>query len=187
MISEDIVQDIKDLRTAIYKIGEVYYKDSPLETDLVECLEKYVRDANTYMLSSWLKADILDVVLRVQGYDKQVKLLHEVLSLVPEQVINKHVDIDRMCKELRIRGSWKKTISNIARCKKVESRDDAIWKVLSTLEYEFSLGDFKKLAVVYRDTDRQDYRYIIDDMLTYCNFQSVCVDFRLGSFKDYID
>lgn len=126
MISEVIVQDIKDLRTAIDKIGEVYYKDSPLDASLVECLEKYVRDANTNMLSSWLKADILNVVLRVQGYDKQVKLLHEVLSLVPEQVINKHVDIDRVCKELRIRGSWKRTISNIAKCKMVESRDKAI-------------------------------------------------------------
>lgn len=187
MISEVIVQDIKDLRTAIDKIGEVYYKDSPLDASLVECLEKYVRDANTNMLSSWLKADILNVVLRVQGYDKQVKLLHEVLSLVPEQVINKHVDIDRVCKELRIRGSWKRTISNIAKCKMVESRDEAIWKVVSTLEYKFSLGDFKKLAVVYRNTDRQDYRYIIEDMLTYCNFHSVCGDFRRGDFKDYVD
>lgn len=187
MLSSDIVQDIKDLRAAIDKIGEVYYKDSPLDASLVECLEKYVRDANTYMLSSWLKADILDVILRVQDYDKQVKLLHEVLSLVPKQVINKHVDIDRMCKELRIRGSWKRTISNIAKCKMVESRDEAIWKVISTLEYKFSLGDFKKLAVVYRDTDRQDYRYIIEDMLTYCNFHSVCGDFRRGDFESYID
>lgn len=187
MLSSDIVQDIKDLRAAIDKIGEIYYKDSPLDADLVKCLEKYVQDANTYMLSSWLKADILDVVLRVQGYDKQVQLLHEVLSLVPEQVINKHVDIDRMCKELRIRGSWKRTISNIVKCKMVESRDEAIWKVVSTLEYKFSLGDFKKLAVVYRDTDRQDYRYIIEDMLTYCNFHSVCGDFRRGDLKDYVD
>lgn len=187
MMSEVIVQDIKDLRLAIDKIGEIYYKDSPLDADLVKCLEKYVQDANTYMLSSWLKADILDVVLRVQGYDKQVKLLHEVLSLVPEQVINKHVDIDRLCKELRIRGSWKKTISNIARCKTEDTRDEAIWKVVSTLEYKFSLGDFKQLAVVYRDTDRQDYRYIIEDMLTYCNFHSVCGDFRRGDFKDYVD
>lgn len=69
-------QDIKDLRLAIDKIGEVYYKDSPLDADLVKFLEKYVQDANTYMLSSWLKADIRDVVLRVQDYDKQVKLLH---------------------------------------------------------------------------------------------------------------
>ena len=146
-------QDIKDLRLAIDKIGEIYYKDSPLDADLVKCLEKYVQDANTYMLSSWLKADILDVVLRVQDYDKQVKLLHEVLSLVPEHLVGRHIDVDKVCKELRIRGSWKKTLSNIARCKKVESRDDAIWKVLSTLEYKFSLGDFKQLAVVYKCTN----------------------------------
>lgn len=187
MISEDIVQDIKDLRTAIDKIGEVYYKDSPLEVDLVECLEKYVRDANTYMLSRWLKADILDVVLRVQGYDKQVKMLHEVLSLLPEQVINRYVDIDRLCKELRIRGSWKKTISNIARCKLEGSRDEAMSKVLTVIEYGFSLGDLKKMAAVYMGTNRQDYRDVIEDMLTYCNFHSVCADFRRGDFEGYID
>lgn len=187
MLSSDIVQDIKDLRTAIDKIGEVYYKDSPLDADLVKCLEKYVQDANTNMLSSWLKADILDVVLRVQGYDKQVDLLHEVLRYIPERLVNKYIDIDKVTKELRIRGSWRRTISNVAKCKTVESRDEAIWKVVSTLEYKFSLGDFKKLAVVYRDTDRQDYRYIIEDMLTYCNFHSVCGDFRRGDFKDYVD
>lgn len=187
MMSSDIVQDIKDLRLAIDKIGEVYYKDSPLDADLVKCLEKYVQDANTYMLSSWLKADILDVVLRVHGYDKQVELLHEVLSLIPERLVHKYIDIDKVTKELRIRGSWKRTISNIARCKTEDTRDEAIWKVVSTLEYRFSLGDFKQLAVVYRDTPREEYRGIIEYMLNSCNFRSVCEDFRCGNLEDYID
>ena len=65
------------------------------------------------MLSSWLKADILGVVLRVQGYDKQVKLFHSKFSLVPEHLVGRHIDVDKICKELRIRGSWKRTISNI--------------------------------------------------------------------------
>lgn len=179
------MEQAKILKDAIDYVFSLNKEKTSVEPEVAGYLYELVLKGNVNLLAQWLHSDIIGLCLQESKVDDQIVVATKVYGKLDDNIKGTYIKYKALLDELAVRGSWRLTISRLARYKKEDAYLDALSKLSSQIGYSFYDSDIRELAEIFSTTDKERYREIIIELLTSCNFHSVVSDFENGLFEEY--
>ena len=171
------MSDARDLLNTIKYVRETYGSSVLTESE-VNFLEVFTKNDNLKALSKWLKDEMLLISLREVKKAEQEILLYKMYKSLGEKVTDFLGDsfYEELLTELDVRSSWKLTVSRMVRYRDVKKREQAIMKVLNSINFSLYEVDVQKLLELFKVTRDVRYKDAIIKVLNMCNRDDVSKD-----------
>lgn len=125
----------------------------------------------------WLQADIEEIFAKCQNADKAKKfILDKINESEYAKKVLKVINIDKAHLGGTIRRDWSKALKDVKRGAQLSN----------LVSYALSDRDLANLAEIYLQGNK-NMQEKIEDLLTDCNFHTVCSDFMEGYYGKYIE
>ena len=187
--------DKRLVHIAILELWEKFMPEKTYELDGVERLNLEMYKDNFYVLTQWLKNDVIYLVsLAHSEKKKQDALLEEINSWIKGQlgtelyskICMSEFSLEKIKQRLEIQSNWEKAIDNT----KEYSENKGVYSVgyiASAMDYGLSEENLSRLALIHKNSPKDSKRRAVIEQLLECiNYHLENSDFSSGNYERYI-
>lgn len=187
--------DKRLVHIAILELWEKFMPKKTYELDGVERLNLEMYRDNFYVLTQWLKNDVIYLVsLAHSKKEKQDALLEEINSWIKgrlgtelySKICMSEFSLEKIKQRLEIQSDWEKAIDGVKEC----SEHEGIYNVgyiASAMDYGLSEESLSQLALIHKDAPKDSKRRaVIEQLLEDINYHTENSDFSSGNYERYI-
>lgn len=187
--------DKRLVHIAILELWEKFMPEKTYELDGVERLNLEMYKDNFYVLTQWLKNDVIYLVsLAHSEKEKQDALLEEINSWIKGQlgtelyskITKSEFSLEKIKRRLEVQSDWEKAIDDV----KEYGEHEGIYSVgyiASAMDYGLSEENLSQLALIHKDApEGSKRRAVIEQLLECINYHTENSDFSSGNYEKYI-
>lgn len=180
---------------AILELWEKFMPERTYELDGAERLNLEMYKDNFYVLTQWLKNDVIYLIsLTYSEREQQNAFLEEINSWIKERlgtelyskITKSEFSLEKIKRRLEVQSDWKKAIDDV----KEYSEHEGIYNVgyiASAMDYGLSEYNLSQLARIYKDAQEgSKRRAVIEQLLECINYHLENSDFSSGNYENYI-
>ena len=180
---------------AILELWEKFMPERTYELDGAECLNLEMYKDNFYVLTQWLKNDVIYLIsLTYSEREQQNAFLEEINSWIKERlgtelyskITKSEFSLEKIKRRLEVQSDWKKAIDDV----KEYSEHEGIYNVgyiASAMDYGLSEENLSQLALIYKNASKDSKRRAVIEQLLECiNYHTENSDFSSGNYEKYI-
>ena len=187
--------DKRLVHIAILELWEKFMPEKTYELDGVERLNLEMYKDNFYVLTQWLKNDVIYLVsLAHSEKEKQDALLEEINSWIKERlgtelyskITKSEFSLEKIKRRLEIQSDWERAIDDV----KEHGGHEGIYNVgyiASAMDYGLSEENLSQLALIHKNAPKDSKRRAVIEQLLECiNYHTENSDFSSGNYERYI-
>lgn len=187
--------DKRLVHIAIIELWEKFMPEKTYELDGVERLNLEMYKDNFYVLTQWLKNDVIYLIsLTYSEKEQQNAFLEEINSWIKEQlgtelyskICMSEFSLEKIKQRLEIQSNWEKAIDNA----KEYSENKGVYSVgyiASAMDYGLSEENLSRLALIHKNAPKDSKRRAVIEQLLECiNYHTENSDFSSGNYERYI-
>ena len=187
--------DKRLVHIAILELWEKFMPEKTYELDGVERLNLEMYKGNFYVLTQWLKNDVIYLIsLTYSEREQQNAFLEEINSWIKERlgtelyskITKSEFSLEKIKRRLEIQSDWEKAIDDV----KEYSEHEGIYNVgyiASAMDYGLSEENLSQLALIYKNASKDSKRRAVIEQLLECiNYHTENSDFSSGNYEKYI-
>lgn len=187
--------DKRLVHIAILELWEKFMPEKTYELDGVERLNLEMYKGNFYVLTQWLKNDVIHLIsLTYSEREQQNAFLEEINSWIKERlgtelyskITKSEFSLEKIKRRLEIQSDWEKAIDDV----KEYGEHEGIYNVgyiASAMDYGLSEENLSQLALIYKDAPKDSKRRAVIEQLLECiNYHLENSDFSSGNYENYI-
>lgn len=187
--------DKRLVHIAILELWEKFMPEKTYELDGVERLNLEMYKGNFYVLTQWLKNDVIYLIsLTYSEREQQNAFLEEINSWIKERlgtelyskITKSEFSLEKIKRRLEIQSDWEKAIDDV----KEYGEHEGIYNVgyiASAMDYGLSEENLSQLALIYKDAPKDSKRRAVIEQLLECiNYHLENSDFSSGNYENYI-
>lgn len=167
------------LKEEIILVNDVY-ESANGSVDLNSYLDTLVSVDAIPMLVACLRDCVISTCLKVMSLDERVALLTKIYEGLAFDIKEKLINYQDLLDDIILRSSWGSTVTRLARYKKEENYNDALYKVLNTIKYNLYEADVQELSKSFMFTSSVKVREIVKTLLLVCNREQEARDLIFG-------
>lgn len=180
---------------AILELWEKFMPERTYELDGAERLNLEMYKDNFYVLTQWLKNDVIYLIsLTYSEREQQNAFLEEINSWIKERlgtelyskITKSEFSLEKIKRRLEVQSDWKKAIDDV----KEYSEHEGIYNVgyiASAMDYGLSEENLSRLALIYKNApEGSKRRAVIEQLLECINYHLENSDFSSGNYENYI-
>ena len=180
---------------AILELWEKFMPERAYELDGAERLNLEMYKDNFYVLTQWLKNDVIYLIsLTYSEREQQNAFLEEINSWIKERlgtelyskITKSEFSLEKIKRRLEVQSDWKKAIDDV----KEYSEHEGIYNVgyiASAMDYGLSEENLSQLALIYKNASKDSKRRAVIEQLLECiNYHTENSDFSSGNYEKYI-
>lgn len=180
---------------AILELWEKFMPERTYELDGAERLNLEMYKDNFYVLTQWLKNDVIYLIsLTYSEREQQNAFLEEINSWIKERlgtelyskITKSEFSLEKIKRRLEVQSDWKKAIDDV----KEYSEHEGIYNVgyiASAMDYGLSEENLSQLALIYKNASKDSKRRAVIEQLLECiNYHTENSDFSSGNYEKYI-
>lgn len=187
--------DKRLVHIAILELWEKFMPEKTYELDGVERLNLEMYKDNFYVLTQWLKNDVIYLIsLTYSEREQQIAFLEEINSWIKERlgtelyskITKSEFSLEKIKRRLEIQSDWERAIDDV----KEHGGHEGIYNVgyiASAMDYGLSEENLSRLALIYKNApEGSKRRAVIEQLLECINYHLENSDFSSGNYENYI-
>lgn len=180
---------------AILELWEKFMPEKTYGQDDVERLNLEMYKDNFYVLTQWLKNDVIYLISLTYSEKKQQNaFLEEINSWIKERlgtelyskITKSEFSLEKIKRRLEVQSDWEKAIDDV----KEYGEHEGIYSVgyiASAMDYGLSEENLSQLALIHKDApEGSKRRAVIEQLLECINYHTENSDFSSGNYERYI-
>ena len=180
---------------AILELWEKFMPEKTYGQDDVERLNLEMYKDNFYVLTQWLKNDVIYLIsLTYSEKEQQNAFLEEINSWIKERlgtelyskITKSEFSLEKIKRRLEVQSDWEKAIDDV----KEYGEHEGIYSVgyiASAMDYGLSEENLSQLALIHKDApEGSKRRAVIEQLLECINYHTENSDFSSGNYEKYI-
>ena len=180
---------------AILELWEKIMPEKTYELDGVERLNLEMYKDNFYVLTQWLKNDVIYLIsLTYSEREQQIAFLEEINSWIKERlgtelyskITKSEFSLEKIKRRLEIQSDWERAIDDV----KEHGGHEGIYNVgyiASAMDYGLSEENLSQLALIHKNApEGSKRRAVIEQFLECINYHTENSDFSSGNYERYI-
>lgn len=189
--------DKRLVHIAILELWEKFMPEKTYELDGVERLNLEMYKDNFYVLTQWLKNDVIYLVsLAHSEKEKQDALLEEINSWIKGQlgtelyskICMSEYSLKKIKQCLELQSDWGKAIDDVKEYRGKEYKGIYnVGDIAFIMDFGLSEYNLSQLARIYKDAPEDSKRRaVIEQLLEDINYHTENSDFSSGNYEKYI-
>lgn len=194
---EIIELDKKLVHIAILELWEKFMPEKTYELDGVERLNLEMYKDNFYVLTQWLKNDVIYLVsLAHSEKEKQDALLEEINSWIKgrlgtelySKICMNEFSLEKIKQRLEVQSDWEKAIDNVEEYHEEEYKGIYnVGDISFVMDFGLSKDNLSQLALIHKNAPKgSKQRAVIEQLLEDINYHTENSDFSSGNYERYI-